>query len=540
MIGSGNAIYVKQLLAINKGDCMKKLLAFAVFISTILTFSPSNVNAANTNGCSVASESLSSNSVFQNTNFTWVIQANCYRHPYIMNYEQGIGYLCSNGVCLNVTGKSARSSYTYSFTFLVPLNFPIGSATLKMTARGSDYTTIQEINSNFILDVVPLPTTTTTAPTTTTTVATTNQTLTLDSDSLSKTSMVLQSNISSNSVYWTVRVRDPFGGRLTSSTVGARLCPTTSSWPDGAGCTGATSIGQGNNVDRTYTFLFLISPDAPTGQWLGRIFGPVSGQLDIIGLSRITVTAQNTTTTTTTAPITTIPLTTTTTTTNTVAPTTTTTIYNPRITYCQATMTHYVNSVPQWNYANWQQSNEPLSTYTSSALVYPNSYRYPVPVAGCSSLNTTPTTTTTSVPVVQQQAPAAPAQPSKPQTPAAPVLPAKPVAPATPVQPPAVQTPTATLPKAQPPVVQAPAIPLKPKWKYVYKKVLQTVYSNVRTGAICRDGSSSTATRNGACSGHGGVKKFIHLPPKKVYVNKKHKCYFNTKTNQYTSNCVVV
>jgi hypothetical protein len=152
----------------------------------------------------------------------------------------------------------------------------------------------------------------------------------------------------------------------------------------------------------------------------------------------------------------------------------------------------------------------------------------------------TTTTTTTSVPVVQQQAPAAPAQPTKPQAPAVPVLPAKPVAPATPVQPPAVQTPTATLPKAQPPVVQAPAIPLKPKWKYVYKKVLQTVYSNVRTGAICRDGSLSTATHNGACSGHGGVKKLIYLPPKKVYVNKKHKCYFNTKTNQYTSNCVVV
>jgi subtilisin family serine protease len=146
--------------------------------------------------------------------------------------------------------------------------------------------------SPFVVTYLEVPATesSTTTTTTTTTVATTNQTLTLDSDSLSKTSMVLQSNISSNSVYWTVRVRDPFGGRLTSSTVGARLCPTTSSWPDGAGCTGATSIGQGNNVDRTYTFLFLISPDAPTGQWLGRIFGPVSGQPDIIGRSRISVT----------------------------------------------------------------------------------------------------------------------------------------------------------------------------------------------------------------------------------------------------------
>jgi hypothetical protein len=102
--------------------------------------------------------------------------------------------------------------------------------------------------------------------------------------------MVLQSNINSNSVTWTVRVRDPFGGRLSSASVGARLCPSTSSWPDGAGCTGATSSGTGNNVDRTYTFLFLISPDAPAGQWLGRMFGPVTGQADIVGNSRISVT----------------------------------------------------------------------------------------------------------------------------------------------------------------------------------------------------------------------------------------------------------
>lgn len=139
------------------------------------------------------------------------------------------------------------------------------------------------------------PTTTTratVAPTTTlpTTTTTTVLALSLESDSLSKTSMVLQPINASNSVNWTVRVRDPFGGRLTGSSVGARLCPATSSWPDGPGCTGATSIGQGNNVDRTYRFLFLISPSAPTGEWLGRIGGPVSGQPDIIGRSRITVT----------------------------------------------------------------------------------------------------------------------------------------------------------------------------------------------------------------------------------------------------------
>jgi hypothetical protein len=495
---------------------MKKLLAFAVFISAILTFPLTSVSAANTNGCSVASESLSSNSVFQNTNFTWVIQANCYRHPYIMNYEQGIGYLCSNGVCFNVAGKSTRSSYTYSFTFLVPLNFPIGSATLKMTARGSDYTTIQEINSNFTLSIVaPIPTTTTT----TTTVATGSPSLV--SDSLSKSSMVLQSNISSNSVYWTVRVQDPFGGRLTSATVGARLCPTTASWPDGPGCTGATSTGQGNSLDRTYTFLFLISSDAPMGQWLGRIFGPVSGQPDIIGLSRITVTAQTTTTT--------IPPPTTTTTTS----TTTTTIYNPRITYCQAMMTHYINSIPQWNYANWQQANEPLSSYTSSALVYPNSYRYPVPVNGCSSLNTIPTTTTTTIaaPVVQQKTPAAAS--AKPIVPAAPVLPATPV-PAQPAQP---QAPTATLPKVQSPAVQAPAIPPKSQWKYVTKRILQTIPSNIKTGAICKNGSIANTTHPLTCLKQGGFKQWIYSPSKKIYVNKKHICYLNKSTNKYTKNC---
>lgn len=79
------------------------------------------------------------------------------------------------------------------------------------------------------------------------------------------------------------------GGRLSSTSVGARLCPVTSSWPDGLGCTGATSSGVGNVWDRTYTFLFLISPDAPVGEWRGRIFGPVSGQPDIIGNSRLLV-----------------------------------------------------------------------------------------------------------------------------------------------------------------------------------------------------------------------------------------------------------
>ena len=30
-----------------------------------------------------------------------------------------------------------------------------------------------------------------------------------------------------------------------------------------------------------------------------------------------------------------------------------------------------------------------------------------------------------------------------------------------------------------------------------------------RTGAVCKDGSTSTATGSGACSGHGGVDYWI-------------------------------
>lgn len=109
-----------------------------------------------------------------------------------------------------------------------------------------------------------------------------------------------------------------------------------------------------------------------------------------------------------------------------------------------------------------------------------------------------------------------------------------------PVQPPVVQFPVISAPTATLPNVQAPIVPAKPQWKYVTKKVLQTIYSDVRTGAICRSGKTSTATRNGACSHHGGVAKWLTLPPKKVYVNKKYKCYLNQTTNQYTRNCVAV
>ena len=97
---------------------------------------------------------------------------------------------------------------------------------------------------------------------------------------------------------------------------------------------------------------------------------------------------------------------------------------------------------------------------------------------------------------------------------------------------------TTTVPQTTTTVAPWKYVPYVEPWKYVYKKVLQTVYSNVRTGAICRDGSSSGSTGRGTCSWHGGVNKWLTLPPKKVYVNKKYKCYLNQTTNQYTRNCV--
>jgi hypothetical protein len=337
---------------------------------------------------------------------------------------------------------------------------------------------------------------------TTTIVSTTNQILTLDSDSLSKTSMVLQSNTNSNSVYWTVRVRDPFGGRLTSSIVGARLCSTVSSWPDGAGCTGATSIGQGNNVDRIYTFLFLISPDAPNGQWLGRIFGPISGQPDIIGQSRILVTAPVTTTipsTTTVAPTTTTTTVAPTTTTSTTSTTTSTTVairttvpdlptfehlYIKQQTYYPYNII-YTNFSCEDHYSKPKVIHYMLKDNFTEVLVknfYSSckefTFDYPKNISNCwqvAPVNATgqgqwsnkvcyeetivaPTTTTTTIPKVLASSNAYSSYSS-----------------------------------------------FVPKYKKV--KVKQTLF--YRTGAICFDGWRSYSTGSGTCSWHGGVYKWL-------------------------------
>jgi hypothetical protein len=459
---------------------MKKLLAFAVFISAILTFFPiSNVNAATTftwtkwtwdamdDGYFIGCESRriptnpwNGQQILPNSNQRYAnlqsVNMSCADLSGIDFYGAVVGGVTWNGSNLNGTNwggtqyngqffvcvTAANSNLTSSINWYNKNAGMITSTFAGYGKRAANYRTGDAAACSIpYVDVAVTTTTTTAAPTTTTTIAPTTTTT------------------------------------VAPTTTTTTVAPTTTT----------------TTVPRTTT----------------------------------TTTVPRTTTTTTT----TIPPTTTTS-------TTTTTIYNPRITYCQAMVSHYINSIPQWNYANWQQANEPLSTYTSNALVYPNSYRYPVPVNGCSSLNTIPTTTTTTTtiaaPVVQQQAPskpiapAAPAQPAKPQAPAAPVLPATPV-PAQPAQP---QAPTVTLPK-----VQAPAIPLKSQWAYVTKRILQTIPSNIKTGAICKNGSTANTTHPLTCLKQGGVKKWIYSPSKKIYVNKKHICYLNKSTNKYTKNC---
>lgn len=209
------------------------------------------------------------------------------------------GQLCPPGSsypfgnwCTGATfGRSGSSTdATYQGLFWISPDAPGGDWIPRFDPIPGGVTVV----GNARVRVTPRSPPTTVATTTTTTTTSTTTTvaagpLTLDSDSLSVSSMALQTNINSNAVYWTVRVRDPLGGRLTGSQVGARLCPVTSTFPEGTGCTGSTANGSGNNVDRTYTFLFLISPSAPTGQWLPRMLAPVLGQTYIVGNARISV-----------------------------------------------------------------------------------------------------------------------------------------------------------------------------------------------------------------------------------------------------------
>ena len=68
-------------------------------------------------------------------------------------------------------------------------------------------------------------------------------------------------------VYYEVRLRDPFGGRLPES-IGGQLCPEDASYPDGNRCTGSMfSKLAGHSLDATYRALFGIGPLADIGSW---------------------------------------------------------------------------------------------------------------------------------------------------------------------------------------------------------------------------------------------------------------------------------
>ncbi len=129
--------------------------------------------------------------------------------------------------------------------------------------------------------------------TSTTTTAVTNQ-ISILSDFFSPSAIRLQgTQPSQNSVTWSVRIYDPFGGRLVSTAaVGSRLCPANVTYPDGAGCTGAMSIPIGNRFDRTYRFTYWISPSAVGGNWIP-YFDPLAGYPTIAGKSKLAVTARS-------------------------------------------------------------------------------------------------------------------------------------------------------------------------------------------------------------------------------------------------------
>ena len=68
-------------------------------------------------------------------------------------------------------------------------------------------------------------------------------------------------------VYYEVRLKDPFGGRLPES-IGGQLCPEDASYPDGNRCTGSMfSKLAGHSLDATYSALFGIGPLADIGSW---------------------------------------------------------------------------------------------------------------------------------------------------------------------------------------------------------------------------------------------------------------------------------
>ncbi len=75
--------------------------------------------------------------------------------------------------------------------------------------------------------------------------------------------------------------------------------------------------------------------------------------------------------------------------------------------------------------------------------------------------------------------------------------------------PPATAKPSAAPPRTattRPVVPRAPSATARPS----PRAQPSPTFANVRVGAICKDGTTSTATGSGACSGHGGVSQWLY------------------------------
>ena len=141
--------------------------------------------------------------------------------------------------------------------------------------------------------------TTTKAPTTTQSPTTTQapKLISILNDSLNQSSIELKNGNTRIPVIWTVQINDPVGRRLSSSIVGAQLCPASSVLPNSTGCIGGASSGVGSASSRIYGFRFLVSSTATPGQWIPRMSSPVSGLPELVGQSRLSVNNIQSTTT---------------------------------------------------------------------------------------------------------------------------------------------------------------------------------------------------------------------------------------------------
>jgi hypothetical protein len=212
--------------------------------------------------------------------------------PANVMYPDGAG--CTGAMAVPFGNRFNR---TYRFTYWMNPNSPAGDWIPYFDPlRG--YPTIKSLYKLKVTGSVATTTTTVVATTTTssispTTTTTSNQ-IQILSDFFSPQAIRLWgTQPSQNSVTWSVRIYDPFGGRLVSTAaVGSRLCPANVTYPDGAGCTGATAIPFGNRFDRTYRFTYWISPSAVGGNWIP-YFDPLAGFPTIAGKSKLAVTARS-------------------------------------------------------------------------------------------------------------------------------------------------------------------------------------------------------------------------------------------------------